>query len=47
MGLNTQQGAAIYNNIVSYRKFPEDLFLASPERKLQLKAAIETPARTQ
>jgi spermidine synthase len=45
MGLNTQQGATIYNSIVSYRKFPEDLFLASPERKLQLKAAIETPAQ--
>ena len=47
MGLNAQQGAAIYNSIVSYRKFPEDLFLASPERTLQLKAAIKTPARTQ
>jgi spermidine synthase len=45
MGLNAYQGAAIYDDIVSYRKFPEDLFLASPERKLQLRAAIETPAR--
>jgi spermidine synthase len=44
MGLNAYQGAAIYNDIVSYRKFPEDLFLASPERKLQLRAAIDKPA---
>jgi spermidine synthase len=45
MGLNAYQGAAIYNDIVSYRKFPEDLFIASPERKLQLRAAIDKPPR--
>jgi len=46
MGLNAYQGAAIYNDILSYRKFPEDLFVGSPERKLQLRAKIETRART-
>lgn len=47
MGLNAYQGAAIYNAVVSYRKFPEDLFLASPERMLQLRAALDKPARSQ
>ena len=45
MGLNAYQGAAIYDEIVSYRQFPEDLFIASPERKLQLRAAIDKPPR--
>jgi spermidine synthase len=47
MGLNAYQGAAIYNDLVSYRKFPEDLFLASPKRELQLRAAIDKLPRDQ
>ncbi len=47
MGLNAYQGTPIYNEIVSYRTFPEDLFLGSPERKLQLRARIGKPPPVQ
>jgi spermidine synthase len=40
MGLNAYQGSAIYDQILSYRKFPEDLFHAAPQRKLQLRAVL-------
>ena len=43
MGLNAYQGTPIYKEIVSYRTFPENLFIASPERKLQLRAKIKDP----
>jgi len=46
MGLNAYQGAAIYNEILSYRRFPDELFLASPERTLQLRAALGKPSST-
>jgi spermidine synthase len=45
LGLNAYQGTPIYNEIVSYRTFPENLFIVSPERKLQLRAMIERPPR--
>ena len=47
LGLNAYQGAAIYNEIRSYRQFPKDLFLASPARKLQLRAALGKPTSAQ
>ena len=47
LGLNAYQGTPIYNEIVSYRTFPENLFIASPERKLQLRAKIDRPPRVQ
>jgi spermidine synthase len=47
LGLNTYQGTPIYKEIVSYRTFPENLFVASPERKLQLRAMIEKSPRVQ
>jgi len=40
LGLNAYQGTPIYKEMVSYRTFPEDLFVASPERKVQLRAKI-------
>jgi spermidine synthase len=43
MDLNANQGAPIYNEILSYRKFPEELFTGSPERRLQLRAALVKP----
>jgi len=43
LGLNAYQGTPIYQEMVSYRTFPESLFVASPERKLQLRAKIEEP----
>jgi spermidine synthase len=43
LGLNAYQGTPIYKEIVSYRTFPENLFVASPERELQLRAKIGRP----
>jgi len=43
MGLNAFQGEQIYDDILAYRKFPEDLFLAPPILKLQLRDAIGNP----
>ncbi len=43
LGLNAYEGTPIYREIVSYRTFPESLFVASPERKLQLRAKLERP----
>jgi spermidine synthase len=46
LGLNAYEGTPIYKEIVSYRTFPESLFVASPERKLQLRAKIGGPSGT-
>ena len=43
MGLNAYEGTPIYKEMLSYRTFPESLFIASPERKLQLRAKIGGP----
>jgi spermidine synthase len=43
LGLNAYEGAPIYREIVAYRTFPENLFVASPQRKLQLQAKIVRP----
>ncbi len=40
LGLNTYQEAAIYNQIVSYRRFPEGLFAGVDQTRETLKAAI-------
>jgi spermidine synthase len=40
LGLNTYQEALIYNQIVSYRKFPEQLFAGVDQTREALKAAI-------
>jgi spermidine synthase len=45
MGLNAYQGGAIYDDLLSQRRFPEQLFIASPPRKLQLRAALGTAPR--
>jgi spermidine synthase len=43
LGLNAYEGTPIYKEIVSYRTFPEGLFVASPERKLELRAKLKAP----
>ena len=40
MGLNLYQNASIYDDILVYRQFPEDLFVGSEERVQQLRNAI-------
>jgi spermidine synthase len=40
LGLNADQSAFIYDQLLSCRKFPEELFVATPERKLRLRAAL-------
>jgi spermidine synthase len=47
LGLNAYQGTPIYKEIVSYRAYPENLFVASPARKLQLRAMLKGPAEIQ
>ncbi len=47
LGLNAYQGAAIYKDLVSYRRFPEDLFIGTPARKLLLRAALTKTASTE
>jgi spermidine synthase len=39
-GLNKYEQALIYSQILSYRKYPEDIFTGSPERLQALRAAI-------
>jgi spermidine synthase len=43
MSPNLYHEHSIYDEMVAYRKFPEDLFVASDDCKLALKAAIEHP----
>jgi spermidine synthase len=43
LGLNAYEGTPIYKEILSYRTFPERLFVASPARKLQLRAKLDRP----
>ncbi len=47
LGLNAYQGAAIYNDLVSYRQYPENLFVGTPARKLLLRAALSKTTSTQ
>ena len=41
LGLNANQGGSIYTEMLTYREFPEDMFIASPERMDQLKRALK------
>lgn len=41
LGLNLDQGGAIYDDLLACRRYPPDLFLGSPERVTMLKALIE------
>ncbi|MCL5282980.1 MAG: fused MFS/spermidine synthase [Planctomycetes bacterium] len=43
LGLNAYEGTPIYKEILSYRTFPENLFLGSSEPKLQLRAKLGRP----
>ena len=41
MGVNLFQSESIYNDILRYRRFPEDLFTGSEGRTRALREAIE------
>jgi len=43
MGLNSRRRESIYEELLGYRKFPEELFVASDQRKEELRKAIERP----
>jgi spermidine synthase len=43
MGLDLQDAAFIYEKIVRYRNFPDDLFVASQEHKEALREALRRP----
>jgi spermidine synthase len=40
LGMNANERVQIYREILTYRRFPEDLFVGSPERLNALRAAI-------
>ena len=40
MGLNLYRGRAIYDEMLRYRKFPKDLFVASYDRELALRRRL-------
>ena len=44
LGLNMNQRQQIYEQMLSSRSFPEELFIGSGERKQALKRVIQTPA---
>jgi hypothetical protein len=41
MGVNNTASAPIYSEMLSYRKFPEDMFVGSSERVQRLRAAMQ------
>ena len=43
MGLNANRRASVYDEMLTYYKFPKELFVASPERQRQLRAALDKP----
>ncbi len=45
MGLNYDQPAVIYSDMLGYRRFPEDIFRGSPDRLETLKMAIAASGR--
>ncbi|MCU0915454.1 MAG: fused MFS/spermidine synthase [Planctomycetes bacterium] len=47
LGLNAYEGATIYNDLLAHRQFPETLFIATPARRLQLRAALGKPVPSQ
>jgi spermidine synthase len=40
LGLNAYQEGAIYNEMLSHYQYPEDLFLGTPARRLELRALL-------
>src|SRR5204863_4853691 len=40
LGLNSYKDAYIYDDMLVYRKYPEELFIASPERRAALEKAF-------
>jgi len=47
MGLNSYQSERIYDDLLRYRKFPEDLFVASEPLIQALRKALERPKSSQ
>jgi hypothetical protein len=45
MGLNFDRPAVIYNDILEYRRFPEDMFTGSAARVAALRIALASHAR--
>jgi spermidine synthase len=43
LALNLSEETYIYNQMLNYRRFPEGLFAASPERLASLRAALGLP----
>jgi spermidine synthase len=43
LGLNRNEGTLIYNELVSYRQFPDDLFVGSGMRNTALRWALQSP----
>ena len=41
LGLNTRQQQQIYNQIMAFSRFPEDLFAASDQTRSQLRTSLE------
>jgi spermidine synthase len=46
LGLNDYQQTQIYSQMVSHRRFPEDLFVGSEDKRIQLRNALAADART-
>jgi hypothetical protein len=44
MGLNTYENASIYDDMLRYRRFPDNLFVGSEAAKEYLREAIATRA---
>jgi len=42
-GLNTYENAGIYDNMLSYRRYPDHLFIASPASEFLLREALAPP----
>ena len=43
MGSNLDQAGVIYDSLMAYRKYPENLFVAAGNRGRALKALLEKP----
>jgi spermidine synthase len=46
MGLNTSIAPQVYREILTYRKFPDDLMIGSGEGLSELRESIGRPHRT-
>jgi spermidine synthase len=43
LGLNAYTGAAIYDEMLAFRRFPEDLFVPSGQKQIALRKALSRP----